>query len=213
MKIGVLINARLDSKRLPRKHLRIINNLPAISYLVERLKEFKPIIATGNRKANADLEACCHVEYGDDQNIPFRHLQIANRLGLDGIVSVDGDDLFTSTIAVKASIEALQQGKKLIRTQGLPYGFNVLWGYSARFLNKVLLSKEYEQVLDTGWGKIFDGKKTSLITYTIPYDTSSIHATLDTQEDLDWFTKVITNCPKEILFNDGRLIEWITKNA
>ena len=43
MNIDIFIPARLDSSRLPKKHLKKINNIPIIELLVQRLKKIKDV--------------------------------------------------------------------------------------------------------------------------------------------------------------------------
>ncbi len=208
MRLAVLINARIGSKRLPGKHLKLINGKPALSYLIERLQGFPLIIATGG-KDNRELETLgISVEYGDPSNIPMRHLQIAARLRLDGIISVDGDDLLTSPIAVKSALEAITDGFPLVRTEGLPMGLNVLWGYSTKFLAQTLNNLNHMNKLDTGWGWIFPKNPLHIIRYDMPY-ADKVRASLDTPEDLAFFTKVLTECPKATMLDDAKLTQWI----
>ncbi len=60
MKIIATIEARLNSKRLPRKHLLKINNKFLIEILINRLKKIKNIdkivLATTTNKADDELE-------------------------------------------------------------------------------------------------------------------------------------------------------------
>ena len=59
MNIDIFIPARLDSSRLPKKHLKKINNIPAIELLVNRLQKVKGfrniIVCTTNKKSDDEL--------------------------------------------------------------------------------------------------------------------------------------------------------------
>ena len=43
MNTDIFIPVRLDSSRLPKKHLKKINNIPIIELLVQRLKKVKNV--------------------------------------------------------------------------------------------------------------------------------------------------------------------------
>ena len=59
MNVDIFIPARLDSSRLPKKHLQKINNIPIIELLVQRLKRVKNIrniiVCTTNKESDDEL--------------------------------------------------------------------------------------------------------------------------------------------------------------
>ena len=59
MNVDIFIPARLDSSRLPKKHLQKINNFPIIELLVQRLKKVKNvrniIVCTTNNESDDEL--------------------------------------------------------------------------------------------------------------------------------------------------------------
>lgn len=216
MKIATLINARLGSKRLPKKHLRDIAGKLAIEQLIARIKPcgLPIIIATGDEKENKALDAVARsnnveIFFGDQNNIPNRHLQIARKYNLDAIISVDADDILTSLTALNDTILALKEEKLLVRTEGLPLGMNVLWAYTAKTLINAIQNAKGDGSYDTGWGWIFN--EPHRINYTIT-DAKKIRATLDFPEDLKFFRHVYEECPINELDNDDDLCRWIISN-
>jgi spore coat polysaccharide biosynthesis protein SpsF (cytidylyltransferase family) len=218
MRVGVFINARMESARLPGKHHRMINEKAALQHLLERLKEFHPIIVTGYKK---DSQRCDFYGYqvysGGRSNIPLRHSIIAENIKADAIISVDGDDLLTSPQAIRDCERELRAGHELVRTEGLPYGFNVLWGYTTAFLNECLDKPNPDDPnltwgdtlpLNTGWGKIFAQERLHTIHYKVK-NADKVHATLDTPQDLAFFQKIFKDCPADILTDDQKLTNWI----
>jgi spore coat polysaccharide biosynthesis protein SpsF (cytidylyltransferase family) len=211
MRIGIVINARCDSKRLPRKHLLHIHGQAALKYLLKRLPKGNVWIATGRRNENKELEEFrIPVFYGDPDNIPRRHYQLAAHHLLDAIVSIDGDDLLTSREAIDLVINKLKSGDELVRTQGLPEGMNVLWGYRIGTLKKAI-DQNIKRVNDTGWGWIFDGMQISYHNFNNKY--KALRMTLDTPEDLEFFRYIFKYCPSETQQNDRTLCQWIIANA
>ena len=59
MNTDIFIPVRLDSSRLPKKHLKKINNIPIIELLVQRLKKVKNVrnivVCTTNKKSDDEL--------------------------------------------------------------------------------------------------------------------------------------------------------------
>ena len=59
MNTDIFIPVRLDSSRLPKKHLKKINNIPIIELLVQRLKKVKNvrniIVCTTNKESDDEL--------------------------------------------------------------------------------------------------------------------------------------------------------------
>lgn len=206
MQIGILITARMGSTRLRDKHLRDVAGAPALTWLLARIAhEFSAeiasanariLIATGDRERNAAFgplaqTAGVAVFHGDDDNVPLRHLQAAEALGLDAIVSVDGDDLFCASEAMRCVYEALAAGAPLARTSGLPLGMNA-WGYDTATL-RTALSHASPGLLETGWGRIFEGMPAHETALTCT-GAEAVRATLDYPEDLVFFDR----CAREI---------------
>ena len=206
MKIGLLVTARMGSTRLHDKHLKHLHGRPALSYLLERIEHtFKaPVleglaqvfIATGRASGNTALGIFSndhvHLFYGDDDNIPLRHLQLAKTHQLDAMVSIDGDDLFCSPEAMHSVYEGLMQGNPLLKTTGYPFGMNA-WGYSCAALAQAVSTQDHG-VLETGWGRAFDAISAKAIELDCA-DAEKVRATLDYPLDLDFFSSVIAQIP------------------
>lgn len=222
MTIGVLINARCGSKRLPKKHLRDIAGHLAIDRLIARLlpvKDVTFIVATGHEAENEPLRPIAEahkiaIVFGDPNNIPNRHLQIARKHNLEAIVSIDADDILTSPRALTGVINALNEGKHLVRTRGLPLGMNILWAYTLETLIQAV-NTDRKGSFDTCWGWIFDHivatKGIHYINLELP-DAHLIRATLDYPEDLRFFRRVYEQCPPDTINDDDALCKWIIHN-
>lgn len=223
MRIGILITARMGSTRLPDKHFRDISGRPALCWLIDRVEtEFNDelvsggaslFIATGNPKRNGFFSEVVagknsKVFFGDDDNIPLRHLQAAQTHGFDAILSVDGDDIFCAPEAMRAVYDALKDGKSLAKTSGFPLGMNA-WGYSALTLAKALESAN-PALLETGWGRIFDGITTHDIAFDCP-DAKYVRATLDYPQDLLFFDKCSRSIPRWCSLPTNEFIQAIVK--
>lgn len=207
MRIGILVTARMGSTRLPGKHFREIAGLPALRLLLDRIvSEFRAelsadhaslFIATGNEDRNhrfLEMAAGLPVKvfYGDDDNVPLRHLQAAQRHIFQAILSVDGDDIFCAPEAMRSVFDALTKGKHLVKTTGLPLGMNA-WGYSQVALANALGGVS-ATLLETGWGRIFDSHKSHEIVFDCP-GAERVRATLDYPQDLTFFGCCLKTIP------------------
>jgi spore coat polysaccharide biosynthesis protein SpsF (cytidylyltransferase family) len=206
MKLGVLILARLGSKRLPDKHLIEVKQRKFIEWLVGRFAhafgteiedgKVSIIIATSEKGPNAKFkeifaDGSAEVFFGADENIPLRQLQCAKYYSLDAILSVDGDDLLCSTTAARIAFNALSAGKAAVKTSGLPLGLNLM-GYTTKFLEACLREIPENDRFETGWGRIFSGKIEDI---SIPVqgskDYNFLRFTLDYEADAQFFARII----------------------
>ena len=100
----VFIPVRLNSSRLPKKHLQFLNGKPALQHIVERLDNCKEI---------RDIVVCCTINSSDDELVNFlqknkikffrgsekdilqRFLDAAKKFETDIIIDVEGDKIYT----------------------------------------------------------------------------------------------------------------------
>ena len=213
MKTGILLTARLGSSRLKKKHLLNVNGQPILSYLIDRIGiafrqeiadgQVAIVIATSDQEENKQFEMFCpqHVEvfYGSLENIPLRHLQVAKQYSFDNIIAVDGDDILCSVEGMRQVYRELVNSKEFVKTSGLPFGMNVM-GYTTQFLKTSLECSEY-QVLETGWGRIFNETGQSVLIFNMSNCNDYMRFTLDYLEDFVFFEKLITQFPGD--FNNS----------
>jgi spore coat polysaccharide biosynthesis protein SpsF len=197
---GFLITARCGSTRLPRKHLRHSCGVPILDVLIRRIHaafrdeivrgDVAVVIATSEEPENQAFEELAGVQvfYGSPDNVPLRHLQTADGLGLDAMVAIDGDDMYCSMRAVRAIMERLQAGASYVVTRGLPFGMNTQ-GYSTAFL-RASLERRHGQVLETGWGHIFDPAAMETLHFDDITADERLRFTLDYAEDFEFFDKL-----------------------
>ncbi len=226
MKTGILITARLGSTRLKSKHLLPVSGQPVVAYLIRRIaKEFQKeihkglvtiVIATSDEAENRAFEQFSQnavtVSYGSKDNIPLRHVQTANDLSLDAIVSVDGDDILCSVSGMRKVYEALLDGKPYVKITGLPFGMNS-WGYSTEFLLSSF-ETHHGDVLETGWGRIFDDAMLSEIRITFPIEDNTLRFTLDYEQDYRFFSEVIQAVGQAIdTISDEEIVRLVRDNG
>ncbi len=213
LKTAILLTARLGSSRLPRKHLLSAGDHTMLGILAARIVQtFRAsirgqsvvvAIATSDEPENREFERfrsdLASIVYGAIRNIPLRHLQAAQYLGVENIVAVDGDDVLCSTAGMSAVRDALCDGAQFVKTTGLPFGMNV-FGYTRQFLADALVGNE-SKILETGWLRIFDESHLE----EIPISTrlrfpSNLRFTLDYPEDEIFFRALYEHFGDDIVY-------------
>jgi spore coat polysaccharide biosynthesis protein SpsF len=222
VKTGIFITARLGSTRLERKHLLPVNGRPLLYYLIRRItSEFKEeirddsvhlIIASSDEPENRAFEDFsklgASVFYGSMNNIPMRHSQAAEFHHLDAVVSIDGDDILCSPKGMRQVYEALGNHAQYVKTVHLPFGMNSS-GYSYLFLSSSIKNRSHD-VLETGWGRIFDDKELIEIAIPLSVRNESLRFTLDYQEDYQFFKALIEKTGERIIdMSDEEIVDVV----
>lgn len=221
MKTGVFITARLGSTRLKNKHLLPVNDKPLIVHLISRIhaefkdeisrEKIKIAIATSDEPENRLFEALgADVFFGSIQNIPLRHFQAAKSLGVDAIVSVDGDDILCSPNAMRLTYEALASGAVIAGTSDLPFGMNA-WGYSREFL-ETSIANHQKAILETGWGRVFDMVQKVDLKTDLNVTDERLRFTLDYEDDYHFFKALIESLGGDVPTATDRQIVDVALN-
>jgi spore coat polysaccharide biosynthesis protein SpsF (cytidylyltransferase family) len=202
---AIIIVARLESERLPQKHLQIVEGLPLIKWLTKRIQyslkneiddDLKLILASPDTELNKKFEALYNDDVsveifrGSEKNVPLRIHECCNKFSLDKVVIADGDNFLLSMNAIKTMLQTLSKNSIVAKTEGLPLGMNVM-GWDAAHLKAIMDNHAYE-LLETGWGRIFkneDIKKIQFNYNTIP-QFDELRFTTDYPEDLEFMKKM-----------------------
>ena len=98
-KIGIIVQARMSSSRLPGKSLMKIGNHPLIWYVVKRLQllGLPVIVCTSVAKSDDDLAHFLNCENipvyrGDLNNVLKRYINAAQFYGISRIIRITGDN-------------------------------------------------------------------------------------------------------------------------
>ena len=223
---GILINISLESKRLKKKHLQLINDKNILEYLLIRIKNkidnldnIKIIlnISEKSRDNNYEIlkELCSKYEikffFGNHSNIPQRINDCANFYGLTHIISVDGDDILCSSDTMVNIFNEFNKNSNLkyIYSNNLPFGMNV-FGFSKLYLEKCL----YKEVksYSVGWPDIFDDKDKYCLksNYDNIINFEKLRFTLDYEIDLIFFENILKNI--DSTESDEIIINYVNEN-
>lgn len=118
-RIGIVIQARMSSKRFPKKMLALINDMPLIKYVYKRCQTAgisKVIVATSTDSSDDALyEYCCNqnidVVRGDLENVLDRFVSVSKSLNIDYVVRVCGDTPFVDTEGIRELVTMLIKQK------------------------------------------------------------------------------------------------------
>ena len=132
----VFIPVRLNSTRLPKKHLQTINGKPALLHLIERLKKCssirKIIVCTTTSSTDDELIEFLEKEKilyfrGNEKDILTRFLDAANKFNTDIIIDVEGDKIYTDPSFVdEISIKLQNSDIDFLIGNDSEYDFNSL---------------------------------------------------------------------------------------
>lgn len=210
IKSGIVVLARCTSVRLPRKSLREIAGKSVFEHQIERLSTSRAVdhFVLATTPAAADDELCriatangVECFRGDPEDEVLRLIQVADQLGLDFVVLVNGDNLFCDGSLVDAVIgEFKRNPADLIRIGRQPFDPSP-YGLNTRALHKVMEIMAGSST--DGWGRyltdtgLFDVSDVPLDDPDL--DKTYIRLDLDYPEDLDLFRAVYDR-----LYRDGR---------
>jgi spore coat polysaccharide biosynthesis protein SpsF len=130
---SAIIQARLQSKRLPGKSLLTLGGKPLIAHVIERAQQMKGIdkVIVATCQGNEALVECASgmgafVFVGSEQNVLDRYYNAACEFGGDYIVRITGDNPFTDVEYGSKCIErTIETGADLFSFSGLPLGVGV----------------------------------------------------------------------------------------
>jgi len=224
MNADIFIPARLDSTRLPKKQLKIINGVPIIKILIDRLRNAKKIrdiiVCTTTSKTDDELVLYLekiNVKYfrGSKKDILKRLLNAAEKFDTDIIINVEGDKIYTDPDFVDELVKNLEI-PKIDFVMGQANEFDpaesihgiIPSGFKVSALNKICQLKETNDT-ETGYIEFFTNTNYFNCKYIFPKIKidipKNLKLTLDYPEDLEFAEKIFN-----ILGNNPKFEEIIT---
>ncbi len=132
-RVGVVVQMRLDSSRLPRKALLPLGDTSLAGAVMRRLRGVRAderVLATDEAGAEAlapvAMEHGFSVFAGPKDDVLARYAMVVRAYGLDRVVRATGDNPFASAILANAAQEAADEtGADYVGLVGMPVGMGV----------------------------------------------------------------------------------------
>ena len=227
--ISAVIEARLNSTRLPGKVLKFIGDKPCLEHTIERLKKVRElnniIVATTINQQDSEIENLCIKKNidcfrGSEENVLNRVLNAAKKFNVDIIVEITGDSIFIDHKIISESIDEFLTNKYDFVANCVEKPMYIP-GFDARVFETKLLEKiekliidqeDYEHVTSYIWK---NPKQFRIKNIHPPKELESgdIFLGLDTQEDLELLRNVYDYLGKKNeYFNARDIVSYLNKN-
>ena len=217
-KIGIIIQARLGSKRFPNKIIKKINKKTILEFLINRLKKIKftnnIIIATSNKKNDKKIIKIAeknNIDYycGSENDVLDRYFCCAKKFDLTDIIRITSDCPFSDPLLInemyiKYSNSNFDYLSNVIKPT-FPDGLDVEF-FNFKTLKKTwqLAKTLYEREHVTNF--MINSHNIKKFNYKNRYDLSMNRITLDTPEDLIQIKKFYFS------FKNPKQINYLTIN-
>jgi len=197
--VGVVVLARLSSKRLPGKALMMIDNKEAIGHVLDRIcsvvDKSKIVIATSTEPSDDLLESYAksynfRVFRGSLENVSSRFYEAAKTLDVDYACRINGDNVFLATDILIKLIDLAKTKKYLFLSNVLnrtfPKGVSieiVELNYYHKFLPAISASVYHSEHVMTYMYDAANSSCSYFLYSNSAKDPSPVDLALDTIED------------------------------
>lgn len=212
MNFDIFIPARMDSKRLQKKHLLKIKGKPILKHLIDRLKDSKKVrkivVCTTNLHSDDPLVDFCkkeNIEYfrGNSRDILVRLLKAAKKFDTEIIIDVEGDKIYTDPDYVDLVAKEFENSKcdyveGYVHDKTIHHGIHgiIPAAFRTKTLEKICNSKKTKNT-ETGYKEFFTKNKSIKCKFIKPNPKinfpENIRLTLDYQEDFRLAKKIFQN--------------------
>lgn len=204
MHVGIIVQARMSSQRLPGKVLREVGGKPMLQYTLERVALARGsdavIVATSDEASDDPIAAFCAQRgvpcfRGSLEDVAGRFLAAADAHGFDAFVRVCGDSPLTDPAVISTAAELFRSGEYDLVTNTFPRSFPV--GVSVEIIRTETFRKAHARMRE-------DADREHVTRYyyqhpeefriqniTAPADYSTAQLAVDTLEDWERFTRIM----------------------
>ena len=221
--IVAIIEARLNSVRLPGKVLKKINGIPAIECLFKRISKSKYldniVVATSKNKKNLPLieflkKKNINLYIGEDQNVLKRFFDTANTYNASIVVRITGDSVILDYRLLDKMIKKFIEKKVdfLCNTQPMTYpdGQDIEI-FSFQSLKKTYKNAKLRYEKEHVTPYIIKNKKFKKYNYENKIDYSKFRWSLDELEDLKVIRLIYAEFKPNIYFSWEDAIKKVLK--
>ncbi len=203
MRTGIIIQARMASKRLPGKVMLPLVGKPVIQHIVERLQNVPDalvIVATSIEPTDDCLSEFCNqqrycVVRGDEANVLHRFLLAIDKFNLETVVRITGDSPLIDSGVVATMLSQFKKSNvdyfSNLNPRTLPRGYGCEI-FKAPLVKAAFMERKTDDVGEYGVIPYLQRNTPRLKTanFQIDQDHSSYRLTLDMPEDYAVISKV-----------------------
>ena len=222
MSIDIILQARVGSKRLPKKVLMKLGGNSVLNHIISRIKKISSIrnliIATSENKSDDEIIEHCknisNIQFfrGSEHDVLDRYYKAALQYGSKNIIRITGDCPMIDPSVVEQVIDLFQTKKLDYVSNSLPrtfpdgldceiFSFKVL-EYS--FFNaKTEFAREHVTAFVRGVSKEKSKRKFKKGNVSFSSDFSKIRWTIDYIEDLERIRSLYKVLPKNFSWLDA----------
>ena len=209
MRAGIILQVRMDSRRLPGKALELIGGRPMVDRCIRRLQHggaAPVILATTTRDDDevlAVLGRCSGIGVfrGAANDVLDRFVRCAAAYDLRYVIRATADNPAVDLDAPRRVLDALQRtGADYVREEGLPYGAAVEGITAAALTRAAALARE---AADREHVTTFIRRRTDLfraVSVAVPKPVArpDVRLTVDTWEDLQHMRQLYASVNSEM---------------
>lgn len=204
MEIGIIIQARMDSRRFPGKVLYKVQGKPLLQYLLERLRSIKDspeiIVATSLEKSDNPIVEFCSkstipVFRGSLANVAERFRKALDSFSLDGFVRISGDSPLLDQRLIEDGIKYFLENKYDLVTNVWPRTFPS--GQSVEVIKTTTFQKISERISlpedQEHVTRYFyrHSENFSIMNFSSIVNHSKFHLSIDDKSDIHIFQSIL----------------------
>lgn len=210
--LGIIIQARMGSGRLPGKVLKMIGDKPLLGHIIFRLEKLKNpakvVVATSREDIDDQIEEFCMKHEvtcfrGSESNVLERYYLCAVKYGFDEIVRLTADNPFVDIEELDHLIGCFRLGVAdyAHSLSSLPYGVGAeIFTYKAleKDFRESSMPHHYEHVNEYIWENP-DKFKIVILPVEGEKERPDIRLTVDTQEDYEKACYIVANSTEQYI--------------
>jgi len=201
MKVGAIVQARMNSERLPGKVLHPVRGKPMLEYLLERLDRCESldavVVATSTDPTDDPVAAFCRqlarqCFRGSLDNVASRFKDVLDTSKLDAFVRISGDSPLLDPKVVDRGVEIFLQSAFDVVTNVFPRSFPK--GQSVEVVRSGTFRRAFQKMRDKDELQhvtLFfyrNPQEFAIHSFAADADYSEVHLAVDTMEDMERFS-------------------------
>ncbi len=223
-KVGIIVQARMASTRLPRKIMKHILGEPMLAHCIKRLQKVSfatvIVIAAPRGKDNSPIIELAEkmgvkIFQGSEEDVLSRYYGAAAKYQIDIVVRVTSDCPLIDPAIVDRVIE------HFLKNQPVDYVSNTIERTFPRGMDVEVFTSAFLKKADRDADKPYQREhvtpyileKGRTLNYRHKKDLSPYRLTVDTAEDFDLIVKIYESLyPKNKLFDLETITQFLEKN-